>query len=190
MVFLYPAVRGCIQLCPSWERPQPLEGPRCHFPSCSFMFSASCCSLGLGHSKTKHCFSTRYTKSFLKAAGVTRGAQQWGHCFHWVVPHTMLCQRKMTQEPCPPSVLSLVTCPSSGERGWLWNRRAGKKLNASITLDIKMSLKESKSPPKTRGGKNSLQSTEKHWEGLTLEVAREGVFLRSESVFIILLLCK
>lgn len=63
---------GCIQLCP--EKDLKHWGNQTSSPSCSFMSSASNCSWALGHSITKYCFSTRYTKSFLSTAGEAR----WG----------------------------------------------------------------------------------------------------------------
>lgn len=64
------SVAGCIQLWPEkglnhWRDPDVISH---HVLS---RLNASSCSLALGHSITKYCFSTCYTKSFLKAAGET-----------------------------------------------------------------------------------------------------------------------
>lgn len=118
----------CTQLCHrlysalSRERPQPLEEPRCHFPSCPFTLNASSCSLALGHSITKYCFSTHCTKGFLKAAGRRVEALQSGTVSIECFAAQMLCQMKVTQEPCSASELLVVTFFSFGKRDWPWFR--------------------------------------------------------------------
>lgn len=108
-----------LYLALSWERPRPLEKPRRHFPSCSFMLNASSCSLALGHSITKYCFSTRCTKSFLEAAGETGKGLNNRALFplSGSPPNTGSNER----DPRAPfaSWAFSPDFPSSGERGWL-----------------------------------------------------------------------
>ena len=80
------SVIGCIQLGPEkdlthWQKPDVISQ---HVLS---RLNAPSCSLALGHSVTKYCFSTCYTKRFLKAAGRRAGGLTIGHCLHRVVCH-------------------------------------------------------------------------------------------------------
>ena len=88
------SVMGCIQLCPEkdlkhWQKPDVISQ---HVLS---RLNAPSCSLALGHSITKYCFSTCYTKRFLKAAGRRAGGLTIGHCLHRVVcrPNAMSEER-------------------------------------------------------------------------------------------------
>lgn len=146
------SVPDCIQLRPE-KHLKHLQNPGVisrHVLSC---LNASSCSLALGHSITKYCFSTCYTKSFLKAAGETcwRPDNRGTVCMQWFAART-LCQRKGTQERHSTSELSAVTHLKKEPGRDL--DVASKRLRSNIKSDIKMSLRESKSPPKIQGEKS------------------------------------
>lgn len=91
------------------------QEPRRHSPPCSSTLNASSCSLTLGHSITKYCFSTCCTKSFLKAAGEAcwRVDNRGTVSMEWFASR-MLCLMKVTQEPRSTSETSVVTFSSFG----------------------------------------------------------------------------
>lgn len=139
------SVPDCILLRPE-KHLKHLQNPGVisrHVLSC---LNASSCSLALGHSITKYCFSTCYTKSFLKAAGETCWRpDNWGTvCMEWFAART--------QERHSTSELSVVTHLKKEPGRDL--DVASKRLHSSIKSDIKMSLRESKSPPKIQGEKS------------------------------------
>ena len=112
------SVPGCIQLRPE-KHLKHLQNPEVISHRVLSCLNASSCSLALGRSITKYCFSTCYTKSFLKAAGETcwRPDNRGTVCMEWFAAQT-LCQRKVTQERHSTSELSVVTFSSFEKRAW------------------------------------------------------------------------
>lgn len=164
--------------------------PRRHFPSCSFTLNAYSCSLALGHSITKYCFSTHCTKSFLKAAGRLARAITMGAVFLLSGSPPQCCVKwKWPKSPIPLLSFQLWLFPHLEKEMGRDFDVTSKRLSSSIKLDIKMSLKESKSLPKSRRGE-ILMSTKEALERVNYGHGREGGFLGSDPVFVILLLCK
>lgn len=153
------SVMGCIQPCPEKDL-KHLQKPDVISQHVLSRLNAPSCSLALGHSITKYCFSTCDTKRFLKAAGRRAGGLTIGPLFaEWFAVQTP-CQRSRTQERHSTSELQGLF--SHLEKGLGRDFRvASKRLRSSLKPDIQMSLKESRSPPQIQG-ESSRRIQEKH----------------------------
>lgn len=137
------------------------EEPRRHFPPCPFTLNASSCSLALGHSITKYCFSTCCTKSFQKAAGRhARGLTIRALFPLSGLPPKCYVKWKWPKSPDPLLSLRLWLSPHLEKETGRDLDVASKRLSSRIKSDVEMLLKESKSQPRNREGETSMSTRE------------------------------